>query len=172
VCFLHEYFSATLHSELTTNQLVVIFQMNVRTVCKYLLHGPQDPRAPDLYRALDETLESMLATIILQAFNEGKAMTKRQTLPLPCPRTDLEVYSGIRTDCDIIHDSIMLPKKLDSHQTLKHNHSSSSSMKKHCARMPDSKSCGIRTSRLKNYPGVGECRDSGYSMPNSLMNDV
>jgi hypothetical protein len=56
--------------------------MNVRTFFKYLPRGPQDPKSPGRHRVLDETLKSELATIILQAFNEGKAMRKRQILAL------------------------------------------------------------------------------------------
>jgi hypothetical protein len=82
VCFLHEYIGATLHSELTTNQLAIIFQMNVRTARKYLLREREDPRAPGRNRALDEISESELATIIIETFNEREAMTKRHALAL------------------------------------------------------------------------------------------
>jgi hypothetical protein len=60
----------------------VTFEVNLRTIRKYLLRGPQDQKAPGRHRALDETLESELTIVILQAFNKGKAMTKRQVLEL------------------------------------------------------------------------------------------
>jgi hypothetical protein len=94
VCFLHEYFPKTLRSEIDANQLAVVFEMNVRTIRKYLLHGPQDPKAPGRHRALDETLESELTAIILQAFNEGKAMTKRQVLALVRERYSPKLTKG------------------------------------------------------------------------------
>jgi hypothetical protein len=82
VCCLHESFRATLHSELTTNQLALIFQMNVGTVAKSLLRGPQYPKAPGRHRAFGQPSEPELATIFLQAFNKGKAMTRRQVRAL------------------------------------------------------------------------------------------
>jgi hypothetical protein len=70
------------HHELTTNQLAALFEFNPRTVRQYLLCRPQDPEVPGRHRALDETSESKLTTMIIQAFNEGEAMTKRQILEL------------------------------------------------------------------------------------------
>jgi hypothetical protein len=82
VCFLNEYFSKTLRSVVDANQLAVIFEMNVRTIRKYLLRGSQDLKASVQDRALDETFESELTTIILQVFSKGKWMTKWHVLPL------------------------------------------------------------------------------------------
>jgi hypothetical protein len=62
--------------------------------------------------------------------------------------------------------------QLDSQQTLTHNYLTSSFMKKHCARMTDSNPCGIEISQLQNYPRVGDGKDSGYSMPNSLRDRI
>jgi hypothetical protein len=50
-------------------------EMNVRPVRKYLLPDPQDSKAPSEHRAFDERSESELAIMLLEAFNEGKAMT-------------------------------------------------------------------------------------------------
>jgi hypothetical protein len=77
VCFAQEFFHETLHSEFTTTQLAISFQMNVRTVPKYLLREPQDPIPPGRHRALDNMSKSELTALILQAFHKGKAMTKR-----------------------------------------------------------------------------------------------
>jgi hypothetical protein len=49
-------------------------------VRKYLIRGPQDAQVPGHHRALDEMFESELTTMIIQAFNEGKAMTRMQFL--------------------------------------------------------------------------------------------
>jgi hypothetical protein len=62
----------------------MIFQLNPRTVRKYLLRGVQDPKQPGRHRALDESLESELVNHILLAFNEGTAMTQKQVLEFVC----------------------------------------------------------------------------------------
>jgi hypothetical protein len=75
VSFARQYFCQTLHRELTTNQLAVLFELNPRTDPEFLLRGPQDAQVPGRHRALDETSESEPTTMVIQAFNEGKAMT-------------------------------------------------------------------------------------------------
>jgi hypothetical protein len=69
-------------SEITTNDLAVVFELNVKTVRKYLFHGPQEPKEPGRHRALDKKFESDLTSMILQALTEGKTMIKKQILEL------------------------------------------------------------------------------------------
>jgi hypothetical protein len=75
-----QYFRETIGSEITTNDLAMVFELNVRTVRKYLLRGSQEPKEPDRHRTLDEKSELDVTTMILQAFAEGNAMTKRQVV--------------------------------------------------------------------------------------------
>jgi hypothetical protein len=46
VCFTQHYFCQTVHHELLMNQLPVIFELNPRTVRKYLFRAPQDAQGP------------------------------------------------------------------------------------------------------------------------------
>jgi hypothetical protein len=94
VCFTQRYFYQTLHHELTTNQLAVLFELNPRTSPKYRLRGPQDAQMPSRHRALDAASESELTTMIIQAFNEGKAMTKRQVIELVRERYSAGLTKG------------------------------------------------------------------------------
>jgi hypothetical protein len=54
MCFVQQYFRETVGSEITTNYLAMVFELNVRTVRKYLLRGPQEPKEPGRHRTLDE----------------------------------------------------------------------------------------------------------------------
>jgi hypothetical protein len=80
VCFVQQYFCETVDSEITTNDLAMIFELNVRTVRKYLLRGSQEPKEPDRDRALDEKFELDVTVMILQVFAEGNTMTKRHVV--------------------------------------------------------------------------------------------
>jgi hypothetical protein len=82
VCFIQQYFCQTLYHKGRKNTLAVLRELNPRTVCKYLLRGRQESQVPGRLRALDETSESELTTMTIQAFSEGKAMTKTQVLEL------------------------------------------------------------------------------------------
>jgi hypothetical protein len=63
-------------------------------------------------------------------------------------------------------------EKPDSHQTHKHDHSNSSLIKKHCARMTDLMNCETATSQVQNYRGVSECKVLGSSMLNSSVHNI
>jgi hypothetical protein len=62
------------------NQLAVLFELNLRTVRKYLLRTPQDAQVPGRHWALDEMFESELTTVIIQAFKQGKDGGEEATL--------------------------------------------------------------------------------------------
>jgi hypothetical protein len=85
-CVSHEYFLKTLHSQLAKNHLAIVFQMDVKTVRKYLRRGRQDP-------------ESALTAFIIHAFNKGKAMTKRRVLALVCEPYSPERAKGWLDTC-------------------------------------------------------------------------
>jgi hypothetical protein len=97
VCFTQRYFRQTLHRELAPNELAVFFELNPRTVRKYLLPRPQDAQVPCRHQALDEMLDSELTTMIIQAFNNGKAMMRRRALELVCESYYAALTMGLLT---------------------------------------------------------------------------
>jgi hypothetical protein len=94
VCFVQQYFCETVGSEITMNDLAMVFELNVKTVRKYLLRGSQEPTEPGRHRALDEKFELDVTTMILQVFVEGNAMTKRQVVEFIREKYDRSLTKG------------------------------------------------------------------------------
>jgi hypothetical protein len=92
--FFHDYARDVLNHPIDTKDLAVVFEFNERTARKILSRGPQVPGPLGRHRALNAEIEASLVAMLLEAFQSGKAMTRKEFLLTVRERYDPELTKG------------------------------------------------------------------------------
>ena len=80
VCMFNETSNKFFNKRFTTNQLAMIFNLNPRTIRKYLLNGPQDPKPLGRHLALDSNVEKSIVDEIIKRSKQYIAFTGKELL--------------------------------------------------------------------------------------------
>jgi hypothetical protein len=80
--FLDKYAHDPLHCTFCLQKLAVLFHMNVRTIRRNFLQGPQKSEPLGRHTAIDEGCEADLIATVLEAFRVGHAMGRKRLLQL------------------------------------------------------------------------------------------
>jgi hypothetical protein len=82
LCYFHEYDRDILDHPVSTKDLATPFEMNKCFVRRNLRQCPQEPGPLGRHKALDAQSEAALVAMLLDAFQAGEPMTKKELLQI------------------------------------------------------------------------------------------
>ena len=79
-CYLDNYFHSTLKKSITYNDYAIMFDVNVKTIKKWITNGPMDPKPLGRHAALEDEIEIQLIRMLIEKSNNSQGLTQKELL--------------------------------------------------------------------------------------------
>lgn len=79
-CYLNHYFQFTLKKTIPYNKYAIMFNVNVKTIRRWITNGPMDPKPLGRHAALDDEIENQLIRMLIEKSDNSQGLTQRELL--------------------------------------------------------------------------------------------